>query len=138
MTSSEPVDYFGLQIPFMQYVGLRPEALDKDYCRTSLAITPELTNSRGDVHGGTIMAVLDFTLSAAARSHDPDNTGVSTIEMSTHFLEAVAGDIIIESRCLRRGRSIAFCEGTITSAATGDQVAVARATFKLLSRKPAA
>ncbi len=135
MTSSEPIDYFGLTIPFMQYVGLRPEVIEKDYCRTSLTIAPELTNSRGDFHGGTIMAVLDFTLSAAARSHAPAVTGVTTIEMSTHFLEAAAGNVIIEGHCLRRGRSIAFCEGTITAADTGHRIAVARATFKLLAPK---
>lgn len=136
MTNPEPIDYFGIHVPFMQYLGLRPEVIDKDYCRTSLAIQPELTNSRGHIHGGTIMSVFDFTLSVAARSHAPTTTGVMTIEMSTHFMESVSGDIVIEGRCLRRGRSIAFCEGTITSAATGDAIAVARATFKLIAKKP--
>lgn len=119
----------------MQYLGLSPDVVDKDYCRTSLSITPDLTNSRGDIHGGTIMAVFDFTLSVAARSHAPRETGVMTIEMSTHFLESVSGNIVIEGHCLRRGRSIAFCEGTITSAETGKRIAVARATFKLIPKK---
>lgn len=138
MTTQEPIDYFGIPVPFMQFVGLRPEVIDKDYCRTSLSLRPELTNSRGDIHGGTIMSVFDFTMSAAARSHAPHDTGVMTIEMSTHFMEAVSGDVIIEGRCLRRGRSIAFCDGTISDAATGKCIAVARATFKLIQKKTGA
>lgn len=138
MTTQEPIDYFGISVPFMEFVGLRPEVIDKDYCRTSLSLRPELTNSRGDIHGGTIMAVFDFTLSAAARSHSPHDTGVMTIEMSTHFMESLSGDVIIEGRCLRRGRSIAFCDGTISDAATGKRIAVARATFKLIQKKTGA
>lgn len=129
-----PIDYFGVTVPLMQYLGVRPEALEKDYCRTSLSLVPQLTNSRGDLHGGTIMAVFDFTMSAAARSHAPDTTGATTIEMSTHFMDAVAGDVIIEARCLRRGRSIAFCEATLLNAATEKPVAVGRGTFKLIAR----
>ncbi|MBU4609071.1 PaaI family thioesterase [Achromobacter sp. GG226] len=132
---ADPIDYFGISVPFMQYLGLQPEVIDEDYSRTRLTLRPELTNSRGDMHGGTVMSVFDFTLSAAARSHAPHTTGVMTIEMSTHFMDAVTGDVVIEARCLRRGRSIAFCEGTIRRADDTRVLAVARATFKLIARK---
>lgn len=131
--TATPTDYFGVTVPLMQYLGLRPEAIEQDYCRTSLSLEPQLTNSRGDLHGGTIMAVFDFTMSAAARSHAPETTGATTIEMSTHFMDAVAGDVIVEARCLRRGRSIAFCEAALMNAETGKTVAVTRGTFKLIS-----
>ena len=90
-----------------------------------------LVNSRGDVHGGTLMATLDFTLSGAARSHAPTETGVITIDMSTHFLAAARGELTLEARCLRRGARIAFCEGEVKDAA-GTVVCVARAAFKLV------
>ncbi|GAA5235443.1 PaaI family thioesterase [Verticiella sediminum] len=135
MSTQDPIDYFGISVPLMQYLGLRPEQIGEDYCRTCLTLRPELTNSRGDIHGGTLMAIFDFTMSAAARGHAPHSVGVMTIEMSTHFLEAATGDIIIEGRCIRRGRSIAFCEGTITSEDGEKRVAVARATFKLVQRR---
>lgn len=131
----DTIDYFGIHVPFMQYLGLRPEALEPDYCRTRLTLRPELTNSRGDIHGGTLMAIFDFTMSAAARSNDPTAVGVMTIEMSTHFLEGTTGDVIVEGRCIRRGRSIAFCEGTISSPDGDKRIAVARATFKLIQRQ---
>ena len=129
---TEALRYFGRDIPFLRHIGLRAESLDTDFCRTSLALDPTLVNSRGDVHGGTMMTALDFTLSAAARAHDIENTGAATIEMSTHFLLPARTDLIIEARCLRRGKSIAFCEGQVTNT-KGDVVAVARGTFKLLA-----
>ncbi len=129
---AETLHYFGRDIPFLRHIGLRAESLGTDYCKTSLALEPTLVNSRGDIHGGTIMTALDFTLSAAARAHDIQKIGAATIEMSTHFLLPARTDLIIDARCLRRGKSIAFCEGQVIDTG-GKVVAVARGTFKLLA-----
>lgn len=127
----EPDSYFGIDIPFMRYIGLRTESLTPELARTFLPVNDKLVNSRGDIHGGTLMSVLDFTLSAAARAHAPLEYGVVTIEMSTHFLDAAQGDLTFEARVLRRGRSIAFCEGTAYNA-DGVPVCSSRATFRLI------
>jgi uncharacterized protein (TIGR00369 family) len=115
----------------MSYIGLRAEHIEPGYARTRLPDNPMLVNSRGDVHGGTLMSVLDFTLSAAARGHDPLSLGVVTVEMGTHFLDVARGDLVFEARVLRRGRSTVFCEGSAANA-DGTTVCVARATFKLI------
>ena len=81
---NRPQDYFGLTIPFMDYIGLVPEQIAPAYARTSLPWRRDLTNSRGDVHGGTLMSVLDFTLSAAAPADAA--VGMATIDMNTTFL----------------------------------------------------
>lgn len=128
--------YFGIDIPFMEYIGLKPLSLEDGCCRTLLPWQPVLVNSRGDVHGGTLMSALDFTLSAAARSHDPLRYGVITIDMSTHFYDAARTDLTVIARCPRRGKSIAFCEGEIVDQA-GKVVAAARAVFKLIVRDDA-
>ncbi len=78
------------------------------------------------------MSAFDFTLSAAARAHDPLQFGAVTIEMSTHFYESARTSVHVMARCPRRGKSIAFCEGEIRDE-TGKLVAVARATFKLIA-----
>lgn len=127
----EPDSYFGIDIPFMRYLGLRTESLTPDLVRTYLPASDKLVNSRGDVHGGTLMSVLDFTLSAAARAHEPLQYGVVTIEMSTHFMATAQGDLTFEARVLRRGRSIAFCEGTAYDT-NGTAVCTSRATFRLV------
>src|SRR5690554_5801713 len=126
-TPGEKPDYFGLHIPFMASIGLVPEHLSIELARTRMPHRPDLVNSRGDVHGGTLMSALDFTLSAAARGHDPLQVGLATIEMSTHFLEAAKTDLTFEARVIRRGRSIAFCEGTAIDT-DGNPVCTARAT----------
>ena len=43
--------------------------------------------------------------------------------------------LTIEARCLRRGASIAFCEGDVRRA-DGELVARATATFKIIRRRP--
>lgn len=123
--------YFGIDVPFMRHIGLLPERLEPGLARTRLPLQEELLNSRGDVHGGTLMSALDFTLSAAARSHDPLATGVITVEMSTHFLGAARTDLVFEASTIRRGSRIVFCEGEARDE-HGNAVCVARATFKLV------
>ncbi len=131
-----PNPHFGLDIPFMHHLGLVPVSFEADRVIARLPRARYLENSRGDYHGGVLMSVLDFILSVSARSHDPLGTGVITIEMSTHFIAAARSELTIESRLIRRGARIAFCEGTITDA-EGELVCLARAAFKLVPRRPA-
>ncbi len=123
--------YFGIDVPFMRHIGLEPDRLEPGYASTRLPLKEELLNSRGDVHGGTLMSALDFTLSAAARSSDPLNYGVITIEMSTHFLGAARSDLLFEARVIRQGSRIVFCEGSVSDR-NESIICVARATFKLV------
>lgn len=134
MTTPATTDYFGLTIPLMNLLGLVPERVGPDQARTLLPWRADLTNSRGDIHGGTMMAVLDFTLSAAARGGDP-GLGMATIDMTTSFISPGTTDLVIEARCLRRGASIAFCEGEVRGA-DGELLAKASATFKIIRRRP--
>ncbi|AHV93818.1 PaaI family thioesterase [Bordetella holmesii] len=133
-TDREPTDYFGLDIPLMDYMGLIPESISEGVARCRLPCRRELTNSRGHVHGGTMMSVLDFTLSAAARGNQVQ-VGMATIDMTTSFLAPGLGDLVVEARCLRKGGSIAFCEGEIRDE-KGQLVAKASATFKLVMQRP--
>jgi len=132
--STPHTDFFGLTIPFMQLLGVVPEHSGNGTARTRLPARADLVNSRGDVHGGTLMSVLDFTLGAAVRGDTPE-VGVATIDMNTSFMSPGRGDLVIETRCLRRGASIAFCEGEIRDGA-GELVAKATATFKIIQRRP--
>lgn len=115
----------------MRYLGLQAEHIEEGYARARLPGSSDLVNSRSDVHGGTLMSVLDFLMSAAARGHDPLGLGVATIEMSTHFLDVARGDLTFEAKTLKRGRSTAFCEGKAINA-DGTTVCVSRATFRLI------
>lgn len=118
----------------MELLGLIPESIGPGHARARLPWRADLTNSRGVVHGGTMMSVLDFTMSAAARGHQLD-LGMATIDMTTSFLAPGDSDLIIEGKCLRVGASIAFCEGEIRNA-SGELVAKSSASFKVLKRRP--
>ena len=122
--------YFGVDIPFMAYIGLVPEAFSPELTRTRLPYRQEISNSRGEIHGGTLMGALDFTLSAAARANDP-STGMATIDMTTHFIAPARGTVVFEAKCLRMGRSLAFCEGRALDE-DGQLLATASATFKIM------
>jgi uncharacterized protein (TIGR00369 family) len=129
-------DYFGAHIPLMDYLGLVPEHIEPGLARTRLPWRVELTNSRGDVHGGTLMSVLDFTLSAAARADLESGVSMATIDMTTSFFAPANGELIIEARCLKRGRSIAFCEGEIRNS-SGETVCKASGTFRIVRPRAA-
>ncbi|MCI2808757.1 PaaI family thioesterase [Eoetvoesia caeni] len=114
----------------MAYIGLVPEAFSPELTRTRLPYRQEISNSRGEIHGGTLMGALDFTLSAAARANDP-STGMATIDMTTHFIAPARGTVVFEAKCLRMGRSLAFCEGRALDE-DGQLLATASATFKIM------
>jgi len=129
------VDYFGFHIPYMEYLGVIPVSCEKDRAVTKLPIREDLLNSRGHIHGGALMSVLDFTLSAAGRAHDPLGVGLATIDMNTTFVEPAVTDITVQTHCFRRGTTICFCEGQIVDP-SGKILVKATATFKMIRLSP--
>lgn len=127
--------YFGFRIPYLELLGVEPILCENDRAVTRLKIRDDLVNSRGHVHGGAIMSVLDFTLSAAGRANNPLGLGLATIDMTTSCMEPGKTDLIFEARCLRRGNSIAFCEGEARDP-DGKLIAKASASFKLIKLSP--
>ncbi len=129
------VSYFGFHIPYLELLGVEPLLCENDRAVTLMRLVPSLRNSRGHVHGGAIMSVLDFTLSAAGRAHDPLGVGLATIDMTTSFIDPGVTDLTFEARCLRRGKSIAFCEGEARDT-QGKLIAKASGSFKLIRVSP--
>lgn len=134
LATAEQVSYFGFHVPFLEHLGVEPISCENDKAVTYMPLQPHLRNSLGHVHGGALMSVLDFTLSAAGRAHDPLSVGMATIDMSTSFLLPGSTDLTITATCLRRGSTICFCEGEIRD--TQNQlVAKATASFKIVRAK---
>lgn len=127
---------FGQPVPMSRALALIDEAIGDDRARIRMPFNPDHTNSRGEVHGGALLALFDCALACAARSHDPQGTVVITVDLGTHFISAARADVIAHTRCLRRGRSIAFSQGELRDDA-GNLLATATATLKLVPRKPA-
>jgi uncharacterized protein (TIGR00369 family) len=121
------------QIPFIESLGAR--LLEMGEGRAMATVTPraEHMNSWGVVHGGVLMAMLDFVMAMAGRSARADLSGEATVnltvEMKTTFMRPAKGTLTVTARCLHAGKSLSFCEGEILD---GDQRLLARAsgTFK--------
>jgi uncharacterized protein (TIGR00369 family) len=59
--------------------------------------------------------------------------GQSTLDLNVSFIAAITdGDVIAEGRILRRGRTVAFGEATITDS-NGKLAAVGRATYLIIA-----
>lgn len=131
LATADQVSYFGYHIPYLEHLGVEPVMCENDMAVTRMAIRPHLVNSRGHIHGGALMSVLDFTLSAAGRAHDLTGISMATIDMSTSFMSPGSTDLTITATCTHRGGSICFCEGEVRDT-NNKLVAKATASFKML------
>ena len=125
---------FMQKIPFSQHLGIKVDALQKGLARLSMAIRPEFMTSWGTAHGGSILALLDITLSMTARTlYDPPRS-IMTIDLSTQFIGTTTGILRAEGRVLKAGQTTVFCEGEARSDA-GELVAKAIGTFRARAPK---
>lgn len=124
---------FGLDIPFLDLLGVQIERFEAGTSRVTLAVRKELTNSWEFAHGGVVMTMLDVALATAAMSAEPDAPGLVTVSLSVSFVSAGSGSLVAEGRVLRGGRSLVFSEGEVR-AADGAIVAKGVGTFKVRPR----
>lgn len=120
------------RIPFVEHLGIR--LVEQSAARATIALDkrPELLNSWGATHGGVIMTMLDYVMSAAVRGHYGADNSVLTVDLSLGFMKAAFTDqMTAVGRVLHRGRSTAFCEAEAHDE-TGHLLAKAIGTFKLL------
>ena len=125
---------FTKNIPFSEHLGIKVDALEKGMARLSMVIKPEFMTSWGTAHGGSILALLDITLSMSARTlYDPPRS-VMTIDLSTQFISTATGLLRAEGRVMKAGKSTIFCEGEARDE-KGDLVAKSIGTFRALNPK---
>ena len=125
---------FTKNIPFSEHLGIKVDALEKGMARLSMVIKPEFMTSWGTAHGGSILALLDITLSMSARTlYDPPRS-VMTIDLSTQFISTATGLLRAEGRVMKAGKSTIFCEGEARDE-KGELVAKAIGTFRAINPK---
>ena len=127
---SDADDFFGLKVPFLKHLGVKPEMAGGGRSRFSLELRPEMLNSFEVSHGGVIMTMLDVAMAIAARTAHEHVGGIMTVEMSVSFIRSAKCRIVAEGRLLRGGRSLHFCEGEAFDEG-GELVAKSLGTFKL-------
>jgi len=124
-----------VRVPFVEHLGIRLVEQSRERAAIALDKRPELLNSWGATHGGVVMTMLDYVMSAAVRGHYGVDGGVLTVDMSVGFMKAGFGEsILADARVLHGGQSTAFCEGEARDE-KGALLAKAIGTFKLICEK---
>lgn len=121
-------------VPFSEHIGLRVERADAGESVVSLELRPELLNNHDSGHGGVLMTLLDSAMAHAALSRVAYAREVVTVDMHIAFMRPTSGRLLADGRATGGGRSVCFCEATVTDA-SGEVAARAMGTFRF--RDPA-
>ena len=121
---------------FWRHLGIEVEDAREGWVRLRVPIRDELRNAVGaPLHGGVYCALVDTAVGGALatmRAESEGGVGQTTLDLNVSFIgPATEGSVFAEGRILRKGRTIAFGEATITDAA-GRLVAVGRATYMII------
>ena len=123
---------------FWRYLGIEVVDAKPGWVRLRVPVRDEIKNAAGaPVHGGVYSALVDMAVGGALgtlNEASEGGVGQTTLDLNVSFIGAGTGDVFAEGRILRRGRSIAFGEATITDGA-GKLLAVGRATYMILAAK---
>ena len=125
---------FTKNIPFSQHLGIKVDALEKGIARLSMIVKPEFMTSWGTAHGGSILSLLDITLSMTARTlYDPPRS-IMTIDLCTQFIGTATGLLRAEGRVMKAGQHDDLLRGR-SAGRKGELVAKAIGTFRARSPK---
>ncbi len=127
-------EYFGIHVPFIAHLGVEAREIAEGEVEATLELKDYHLNPMGVSHGGILMTLLDFTMAMSAKSKAKHQGAGLTIDMSIAFMKGGQEKLIARGKVLRSGKSIHFCEATITDI-TGEMVAKAMGTFKLVDIK---
>jgi acyl-coenzyme A thioesterase PaaI-like protein len=76
---------------------------------------------------------MDVAMAIAARSSDPGDRSVVTIEMKNNFMQAATGILRVKADTIRRTATMAFCEAKLYND-LGEVCCMATGTFQFLKR----
>jgi uncharacterized protein (TIGR00369 family) len=122
-----------LNAPFLKLLGVRCLSAELGNGEILLALKPEHNNTWEVAHGGVLLTLMDVAMAVAARSGDPSDRSVVTIEMKNNFMQAATGVVRVKASTVRRTATLAFCEAKLFND-QGEVCCMATGTFKYLKR----
>jgi uncharacterized protein (TIGR00369 family) len=131
-TRPEPAQWRST-VPLYIHLGFELDVLDDGRSQLRLRFQPHLGNSRGEVHGGTVAAIIDAAMSQAVRSLVDMEMGVATMTMNLNYLAPAKGEIICKGAVIKRGRSTMFTEAEVFGE-DGALACRASATYRILPK----
>jgi uncharacterized protein (TIGR00369 family) len=105
--------FLALDVPFLNLLGVQLLKMEDGKGEISLAIEEKHTNSWSVAHGGVLLALLDAAWAIAARSADPDDRNVVTIELKNSFMQAANGKVHVIGKVVHQSTTMAFCEARV-------------------------
>ncbi|WP_338450647.1 PaaI family thioesterase [Niallia oryzisoli] len=117
--------------PYWKHIGLKEIELSEGAAILELPIIYEITQSRGNVHGGVVASLVDAAVGAALRSLLPGGKAGVTVELKVNYLRPASGDrLIAKGRVIKKGNSLVVGEATILNDEE-KEVAVGLVTYML-------
>jgi uncharacterized protein (TIGR00369 family) len=124
-----------LNVPFLKLLGVRLLSAEMGKGEILLALKPEHTNTWAVAHGGVLLTLVDVAMAVAARSADPGDRSVVTIELKNNFMQAANGVLRVKADTVRTTATMAFCEAKLYND-QGEVCCMATGTFQYLKRLP--
>ena len=130
---------FGQQ-PLMTTLGARLATAEPGHVRIEMPVTAAIGQQHGYVHAGALTSIVDTACGCAAATAAEPGTEVLSIGYTVSLMSPARGHTIVaDGRVVSAGRTIGFCEGTVTALGDDGEVVCARmlATMRLRPPRPA-
>jgi uncharacterized protein (TIGR00369 family) len=112
----DPSTNENLDVPFLDLIGVEIIKIADGQSELFLNIEKKHTNSWHVAHGGVLLTMVDAAMAIAARSADPEDKSVVTVELKHTFMQAATESIRVIGKVLHRSSTMAFCEASIYDA----------------------
>jgi len=141
LAAPSPLTPPGEQRLFRGYVGkLDITALHQSPGRVRLHMpcTPSHVNERGQLHAGALASIVDIAAVAASWSLVPRRQGArgSTIGMQVSYPSPADAAVVADAHVQQRSEELLFSTVHVTSAVSGQLVAMGQVTYRLLEPWP--
>jgi uncharacterized protein (TIGR00369 family) len=118
-----------LKAPFANYLGIEIREKGEGFARLRLPYRHELTNPRGNLHGGVIASAADSAMAVAIGSIPGIAERHFTVKLEMKYKASVVdGEIIVEATATRRKQKLFLGEAVVTNG-DGQVIATAAGTF---------
>lgn len=119
--------------PFFCLMGIEVDSFGEGKAELSMEVRPDMLNGAGWLQGGLFTALCDEAMALALFTVLDDGERIATISESTSFLQGIRnGKAIAKGRVVKKGRQVAFTEGTVTDA-EGHVLSQTSASFAVMS-----
>jgi uncharacterized protein (TIGR00369 family) len=124
--------------PFWETLGIVAKDVEGPGVATvGIAMSPQVTNRNGVIHGGAIMSLIDAAGGGAARTMVPAGEPLPafpTTDLNVSFLNPAKGGVTATGRVVRNGRTLVFVQVEVHDE-DGTLVALGRVTYAVVQRR---